>query len=116
MSLTWDDEVTLVGYTSFQEDDIGQQVPIETETTVCCCRMPVSRSEFYNAGQNGIEVSEILTVHSYEYNGENTVIFNGKRMRVIRTYRKNLEECELTCTERIGNGNNYKSESVGSRD
>ena len=101
MNLTWDDEVTLIS-TNYTEDEIGQQTSIETQINVCCCRQSVSRQEFYLAGQNDIEVNEILIVHPYEYSGENIVVFNGKRLRVIKTYQRALEELELTCTEKMG--------------
>lgn len=102
MSLTWDEEVELVKNEGYTEDEIGQRVPVQKKKKVFCCRIPVTRNEFYKARQNDIEVSEMLVVHPYEYSGEKTVIFRGKELDVIRTYEKNQEECELTCTERIG--------------
>ncbi|BDZ81413.1 phage head closure protein [Claveliimonas bilis] len=102
MSLTWDEEVELIASVKYEEDEIGQKKALQEKRKVCCCRLPVARNEFYKARQNGIEVSEILTVHPYEYNGENAVVFQGKELRVVRVYRKNMEECELTCTEKVG--------------
>lgn len=102
MSLTWDEEVTLIGNTGYKEDDLGQQIPVTGERKVSCCRLPVSGAEFYKAGQNGIEITELLTVHPYEYSGENIVVFRGQKLRVVRRYFKNLEELELSCTERLG--------------
>jgi len=102
---TWDDEVTLLGAGSFKEDALGQQIPVQKETVVCCNRRPVSRQEFYLAGQNDIQVSEILVIHPYEYGGENLVLFRGKKMRVVKTYEISMEELELTCTERLGDKN-----------
>lgn len=100
--MTWDDEVTLLGVEDFKEDDLGQQIPEQTETRVYCIRRPVSRQEFYLAGQNDIPVSEVLIVHPYEYNGENAVLFRGKKLRIVKTYEISMEELELTCTERLG--------------
>lgn len=102
MSLTWDNEVTLLGVDGYEKDALGQKVPKEKRTTVFCSRLPISRQEFYMAGQNDIEVSEILVVHSYEYNNDKYVEFNGKKLKVLKTYHKSLEELELTCTERLG--------------
>lgn len=104
-SLTWDDTVTLIGTSGFAEDELGQQIPVTEETTVYCSKLPVSRQEFYLAGQSDIQVSEILVVHPYEYNGEKTVVFNGKKLRIIKTYPLSLDELELTCTERLGDKN-----------
>ncbi len=102
---TWDEEVTLLGVEGFGEDALGQQVAAQKETVVCCDRRPVSRREFYLAGQSDILVSEILVVHPYEYGGENLVLFRGKKLRVVKTYEINMEELELTCTERLGDKN-----------
>lgn len=102
--LTWDDTLTLIE-TTYDTDDLGQPIAKETKTEVCCCRIPTPRNEYYKAGQNNIEVSETLTIHPYEYNGERIAVFGGKRMKIVRTYPKNLEELELTCTERLGDKN-----------
>lgn len=101
-SQTWDDEVTLIGVDGYAEDDLGQRIPVEKETTVFCCRKPIPRQEFYLAGQNSITVEESLIVHPYEYSGENAVIFHGKKLHVLKTYPLSPEELELTCTEKIG--------------
>ncbi len=100
--MTWDDEVTFLGVAGFKEDALGQQIPVQAETTVYCTRRPVSRQEFYLAGQNDIQISEILVVHPYEYNGENMILFHGKKLRIVKTYEISMEELELTCTERLG--------------
>ena len=102
MELTWDNEVTLLGADGYEKDALGQKVPKEKRTTVFCSRMPISRQEFYMAGQNDIEVSEILVVHPYEYNNENYVEFDGRKLKVLKTYHKSLEELQLTCIERLG--------------
>lgn len=99
---TWDDEVILLGAEDFKEDELGQQILMPKETEVCCIRRSVPRQEFYLAGQNDIQVSEILIVHPYEYNGEQLVLFRGKKLKVVKTYEISLEELELTCTERLG--------------
>ncbi len=120
--MTWDEEVTLLGAGRFQEDELGQQMPVQTETVVCCIRCPVSRQEFYLAGQNDIRVSEILIIHPYEYSGENEVVFQGKRLRVVKTYEVSMEELELTCSELLGNRKECEDGAVdrtgaaGSRD
>lgn len=111
MERTWDDKVILVGTGGYEEDELGQQAAIPRETTVCCCKQPISRQEFYLAGQSGIRVSEILIIHPYEYNGESTVVFNGKRLTVIKTYPISQEELELTCVEKLGDKNGKKNPS-----
>lgn len=109
---TWDEEVTLLGAGGFRENELGQQIPIQTETAVCCVRCPVSRQEFYLAGQHDIRVSEILIIHPYEYSGENEIVFRGKRLRVVKTYEISMEELELTCSELLGSRKECKDGTV----
>lgn len=98
--MTYDNEVILISQTYIQ-DEIGNQIPAENQTTILCGEKSVTRSEFYNAAANGLKPEVILVVHRYEYSGEKKVIFEGVRYRVIRTYSDNPEEIELTC-ERDG--------------
>lgn len=98
---TWNEKVVLISPIGYEEDELGQQVPIESEQEVWCCKEQVSRNEFYLAGQNNMEISEILIVHPYEYEGQRFVKFRERRMKVIKTYPISMEELELTCTERI---------------
>lgn len=101
MNRTWDEKVILISSSGYEEDEIGQQVPIEAEQEIWCCKEKVSRNEFYLAGQNNMEVSEILIVHPYEYEGQRYIRFRGKKLKVIKTYPISMEELELTCTDRI---------------
>ncbi|MDO3680563.1 phage head closure protein [Paenibacillus ehimensis] len=101
--MTYDYEVTLIGQT-FEEDEIGNQIPVETKMAILCDKKSASRSEFYNAAAAGLRPEFVLVVHAYEYSGEQVVEFEGSRYRVIRTYATGFEELELTCERVIGNG------------
>lgn len=101
MNRTWDEKVVLISSNGYEEDELGQQVPIEAEQEIWCCKEQVPRNEFYLAGQNNMEISEILIVHPYEYGGQRYIRFRGKKLKVIKTYQISTEELELTCTERI---------------
>lgn len=94
--MTYDHELTLIGHTC-TEDEIGNQIPVETEATILCGLKSVTRSEFYNAAANGLKPEIVFVVHGYEYNGEKEVIFEDNRYKVIRTYSEDFEELELTC-------------------
>lgn len=101
MNRTWDEKVALLSSDGCKEDEIGQQIPLETEKEVWCCRDRISRNEFYLAGQNNMEISEILIVHPYEYEGQRYIRFHEKKLKVVKTYQISAEELELTCTEGI---------------
>lgn len=94
--MTYDHELILIQQT-YTEDEIGNQIPVEVETSILCGKKSVTRSEFYSAAVNGLKPVIVLVVHPYEYSGETKVKFEGTTYNVIRTYGKNLEELELTC-------------------
>ena len=97
--MTFDHELTLISQT-VKEDEIGNQIPVETETVVLCGLKSVGRNEFYSAAVTGLKPELVFVIHGYEYNGEQEVKFEGNRYRVIRTYLTDFEEVELTC-ERV---------------
>ena len=99
---TWDEEVILISNKEFKTDELNQQIPITKEETVCCYTKPVTRTEFYQAQQNDLIISEILVIHPYEYSGQKVVRFNNKMMSVVKTFKIDMEELELTCVEKIG--------------
>ncbi|WP_031517593.1 phage head closure protein [Desulfofalx alkaliphila] len=106
--MTYDHELTLISHT-WEENEIGVQIPVETKTTVLCGLKSISRDEFYSAAVTGLKPAMVFVIHEYEYNGEREVEFEGARYKVIRTYRGGMarqgsrlafDEMELTC-ERV---------------
>jgi SPP1 family predicted phage head-tail adaptor len=92
----WVNEINLIQET-YNFDEIGNQIPIEVKNSIFCDVKSVGRTEFYNAAVNGLKPTIIFVIHSYEYNGEKQVEFEGKKYKVIRTYATGPEEVELTC-------------------
>lgn len=101
--MTYDREVTLITKT-YEFDDIGNHIPVESSVTVLCNEKSIGRNEFYNAAAAGLKPEVTLVVHAYEYSGESTVEYEGKRYNVMRIYQSGFEELELTCQKVIGNG------------
>lgn len=102
MIIMWQNELILISET-FEFDDIGNQVPIESKKEIFCNVKSVSKNEFYNAATAGLKPSLVFIIHSYEYGNEEKVEFEGVVYNVIRTYIVNSEELELTCEKVIGN-------------
>lgn len=100
---TYDYELTLISET-IEEDEIGNQQPVETRTTILCSVKSASRSDFYSGAAAGLRPEYVFTIHAYEYGGERIVEFEGVRYRVIRTYQTGTEEIELTAERAVGNG------------
>ena len=55
----------------------------------------VSRSEFFEAGRNGLSPDFKFTMFAYDYNGEKIVEYHGKRYAVYRTYLGRDDKLEL---------------------
>lgn len=101
--MTFDNELTLLGI-EYEKDEWGNQKPIPIKKTVLCNLESASRSEFYNASVSGYKPELVFIIHTYEYDNEEKVEFEGKEYTIIRTYRKNFEELELVCGQVIGDG------------
>jgi len=99
--MTYDYELILVDQV-ITADAIGNQIPLESETTILCDLKSISRSEFYNAAVTDLKPEMIFVVHTCEYNAQEKVIFGGVRYNVIRTYAVGTEELELTCEKIAG--------------
>lgn len=101
--MTFDHELALISQT-ITEDEIGNQIPVETRKTILCKVKSVGRSEFYGAATAGLRPERVFVIHGYEYEGEQEVEFQGERYRVVRTYSVSFEETELTCERVVANG------------
>ena len=101
--MTYDYELLLIKQ-SYQEDEWGNQVPVETRKPVLCNVKSISRNEFYNAAMTGLKPSIIFVIHGYEYEGEQEIEFESEKYKVIRTYTTGFEEIELTCEKVVANG------------
>lgn len=78
-----------------------------TETTsrdVFCQVNSVSRSEFFEAGRNGLNPEYEFTMFVGDYNGEKVVKYNGETYAVYRTYYGRTDTLELY-VERKGGTN-----------
>ena len=72
-------------------------VTTETRTEVLAISVPVTRSEFYKAGELGIQPEFEFIIHPAEYSGEREIEYNGNRLRIYRTYERNPDELEIYC-------------------
>lgn len=99
------DNTAVLVQVEIESDTIGNQVEIDVRRTPLFCDVKsVTRSEFWSAGTNGVAPEITFVVHSYEYSGETRVEFGDQRYRVLRTFKKGLEETELICARGIGDG------------
>lgn len=91
---------------SGQTDEFAQPIETITETAVLATAVPVSRSEYYSAGQLGIMPEFEFVINPAEYSGESEIriVHNGVDMylRVYRVYRRSADEIELYCARSAG--------------
>lgn len=91
---------TLINQT-FTQDSIGQYVPTETSTDIYVRESSITRSEWYNAGRQGLNPDLLLLTPRCNYDGQKIIEYRGKRYSVYRTYTEG-EEIELYLTEKGG--------------
>lgn len=104
--MTYDYELTLISQT-YTEDEIGNQIPVETESVILCGIKSITKKEFYDAAMAGLRPELTFIIHGYEYSDDvKAVVFNGVRYESIRTYGINdgFEEMELTCKRVAADG------------
>lgn len=89
-------------------DDDGNETELIERRTVFCSIRSVTRSEYYQAAQQGLHPSVTFVISNpMDYDGEKHIEWIDPRMRtvryeVIRTYQDPLTgEVELTAEERI---------------
>ena len=83
-------------------DQYGNQIAAETVKSLWCGKIAVGADEFYKAGLEGLKPDLTLVIYAIEYNGEEAVIFNGKKYTVIRLYERTDGLLELHCAQKVG--------------
>lgn len=77
----------------------------ETARTVYCTVRSVTRSEFYNALNAGVQQEYVFVLALAEdYQGERVVRYHGRKFRVVRTYMTAGDGIEITCERSDDNG------------
>ena len=81
----------------------------ETARTVYCTVRSVTRSEFYNALNAGVQPEVVFVLALAEdYQGERVVRWKGQKYRVVRTYTTAADGIEITCERSDVNGENQE--------
>jgi len=97
-----DDSITLIARVLTGKDSRMKPIYEETSSEIICISEPVSRSEFFAAGQIGIDPEALIIVNPAEYSGEKIVEYHGKRMSIYRTYERSENELELYLQAALG--------------
>lgn len=96
-----DDVMTLISRSDASYDSYGNPVVAEETKDVFCKVRSVSRSEFYQAAQTGLQPSFVFTIsHPLDYEGQTIIKYRDQYYNVIRTYYAS-DAVELTAELRI---------------
>lgn len=95
----WSDVINLVSIDKNNDED-GFPVQVEViGEDIFANKLPVKSSEFYQASQAGYLITLTIEIRSIDYQGEESLIFEGNPYRIVRTYDKG-EFIELSCEKR----------------
>ena len=99
----WDLEVSLIAEDGYVQEKgkINKTVKYK-ETELLAFEKQISRSELYYAGQSNIELTKIIVIHAFEYEGQQLVKIDGLIYQVINTYKINNEQLELKLKAKKG--------------
>ena len=93
--------ITLVSQT-YTSDEYGVHQPSSSQRDVFCSVQSVSADEFFRGAANGMKPEYRFTMFKYDYDGEETVIFNGKQFTIYRTFEGRNDMIELYAERRRG--------------
>lgn len=86
------------------KDEYGVDRETYTAREVFCNVRSITRTEFFDAGRNGLNPEYEFTMFHADYEGEVLVEYNGLTYAVYRTYRQEGDYIELY-VERKGGTN-----------
>ena len=91
--------------TTYIKDTYGVPQPSDTLREVYCRVDSITRAEFASAGRNGLNPVYVFTVFAGDYQGEQTVRYDGDNYAVYRTYRRSDDDYIEIYVERKGGTN-----------
>ena len=78
-------------------DETGEIVETTTERTILAKWLSVGQQEFYQAQATGLKPELKFEIADYlDYEDEKELIHDNKRYQILRTYRKNTRQLEIT--------------------
>jgi len=82
-------------------NDAGDLISSPTEREVMANKKSVRQSEFYQAMAIGLKPEVVFELRTVEYDGETLLSHGDKEYRIIRSYARDDEWTELTCTSLV---------------
>lgn len=76
---------------------------------VFCRVSSIGKNEFYSAEQAGLDVQYVFKTNPANYEGEDTLIYEGEEYGIVRTYMASLDELEIYAGMKVGANGSYTS-------
>lgn len=96
--MTFDDEIILLKQ-KININKYNQERIIYEESKILASKESVSMKEFYNAKNDNMQVDITFIIHSFEYEGQEFILFKDKKYKIIRSYMRKDNHLELICEE-----------------
>jgi len=94
----WDDVITLLSITE-EANNIGDIVETITRKEVFAQIRSIGMKEKYEALSVGLKPQyTFILADYYDYDGQESIEYDGERFKVLRTYRKDTNELEIVVT------------------
>lgn len=93
--------LTLIGTTRTQDEyGIWRETP--TARNVFCQVNSITRSEFFDAGRNGLNPEFMFSMFAGDYEGERVCEYRGQKYSIYRTYLGRNDVIELYAERKGG--------------
>lgn len=102
------DDVLQLIKSTYEKNKYGVNVAVEEKREIFCKCDSINRSEFFEAGRNGLNPSYRFTVAAVDYDDEILIEYNSKRYAVYRTYNIPGTDYMELYVERQGGANGKK--------
>lgn len=79
-----------------EQNRIGNIIKSYKKRKVFCSEKSVGQNQFYQAQMIGLEPAYVLVIRPFEYKGERLIEYNGIMFKILKTFKKNSTELELT--------------------
>ena len=97
----YDSVIKLIAVTVTQ-NEFGGNVKTLSEREVMCEVRDVSRSDFFQAMQNGLSLTHTFIINPINYDNEPIVEYMGKRYGIVRTYQSDPDTLNIYTGEAVG--------------
>lgn len=96
---TFDQQIQLIGLVEGVDESGFPNVIEDAKPPILANKLSVRSSEYWQAKQTGINLSFVFEIHSFEFAGEEKMLFEGNEYTIERTFEKG-EYIELVCLGR----------------